>query len=108
MSQPDYETAVDGGVVYRARIEDDYDVSTLEPVIVGPDGSDPADVADDALINIDNVSVMDDGRVLCCEDADQFGRSYSNDCLYVYTPEAAPASRSTDTDDGNGAGGQGT
>ncbi|QLG50397.1 alkaline phosphatase PhoX [Natrinema halophilum] len=77
---------VDGGVVYRAELEGDFNVSTLEPVIVGPDASDPADVADDALINVDNVSVMDDGRVLCCEDADQFGRSYSNDCLYVYEP----------------------
>ncbi len=77
---------VDGGVVYRAELEPDYDVSTLEPVITGPDGTDPADVADDALINVDNVYVMDDGRVLCCEDADQLGRSYPNDCLYVYQP----------------------
>jgi secreted PhoX family phosphatase len=78
---------VDGGLVYRAEIEADYDISTLEPVIVGPDATDPADVANDALLNIDNVYVMDDGRVLCCEDADQFGRSYPNDCLYVYTPD---------------------
>ncbi|EFW92868.1 hypothetical protein ZOD2009_08359 [Haladaptatus paucihalophilus DX253] len=78
---------VDGGVVYRAELEDDYNVSTLEPVIVGPDASDPADIADDALINVDNIYVMDDGRVLCCEDADKFGRSYSNDCLYVYEPD---------------------
>jgi len=77
---------VDGGVVYRAALEADFNVSTLEPAIVGPDASDPAAVADDALINVDNVLVMDDGRVLCCEDADQFGRSYSNDCLYVYEP----------------------
>jgi secreted PhoX family phosphatase len=86
---------VDGGVVYRAELEDDYNVSTLEPVIVGPDASDPADVADDALINIDNVYVMGDGRVLCCEDADQFGRSYSNDGLYVYTPEEAAGTART-------------
>ncbi|NEU56827.1 alkaline phosphatase PhoX [Halorussus sp. MSC15.2] len=78
---------VDGGLVYRAELEDDYNISTLEPVIVGPDATDPADVANDALLNIDNVFVMDDGRVLCCEDADQYGRSFPNDCLYVYTPE---------------------
>ncbi|WP_323676309.1 alkaline phosphatase PhoX [Halorubellus sp. PRR65] len=85
---------VDGGVVYRGTLESDYDVSTLEPVITGPDASDPASVADDALVNVDNVYVMDDGRVLCCEDADQFGRSYKNDCLYVYDPAAdAPGSR---------------
>ncbi len=78
---------VDGGVVYRAELERDYNVSMLEPVIVGPDFTDsPAD-ADDALRNIDNVYVMDDGRVLCCEDG--FGgpaRSYPNDGLYVYQP----------------------
>ncbi len=78
---------VDGGMVYRAELEDEYNISTLEPVIVGPDGSDPAEVADEALLNVDNVYVMDDGRVLCCEDAAQYGRSYPNDCLYVYTPE---------------------
>jgi secreted PhoX family phosphatase len=81
---------VDGGVVYRAELEAEYDISTLEPVIVGPDASDPADVANDALLNIDNVFVMDDGQVLCCEDAEQFGRSYPNDCLYVYTPVENP------------------
>ncbi|QFU82713.1 alkaline phosphatase PhoX [Natronorubrum aibiense] len=91
---------VDGGVVYRAELESDFNVSTLEPVIVGPDASDPADVADDALINVDNVYVMDDGRVLCCEDADQFGRSYSNDCLYVYEPpeNGIPGRRPGDDD----------
>jgi len=79
---------VDGGVVYRAELEYDYDVSTLEPVIVGPDFTDPPEDADDALRNIDNVYVMDDGRVLCCEDG--FGgpaRSYPNDGLYIYDPE---------------------
>ncbi|PSP55678.1 cell surface protein [Halobacteriales archaeon QS_1_67_19] len=86
---------VDGGVVYRAELEDDFNVSTFEPVIVGPDASDPADVADDALINIDNVYVMEDGRVLCCEDADQLGRSYGNDGLYVYTPEEAAGTTQT-------------
>jgi secreted PhoX family phosphatase len=78
---------VDGGVVYRAELEPDYNVSTLEPVIVGPDFTDPPEDADDALRNVDNVYVMDDGRVLCCEDG--FGgpaRSYPNDGLYVYQP----------------------
>ncbi|ELZ89268.1 hypothetical protein C441_17294 [Haloferax sulfurifontis ATCC BAA-897] len=89
---------VDGGVVYRAELAADYNVSTLEPVIVGPDASDPAAVADDALINVDNLDVMDDGRVLCCEDADQFGRSYKNDCLYVYTPEDGDRGHGNDPD----------
>ena len=78
---------VDGGVVYRAELERDYNVSTLEPVITGPDFTDGPEDADDALRNIDNVYVMRDGRVLCCEDG--FGgpaRSYPNDGLYVYQP----------------------
>jgi len=79
---------VDGGVVYRAELEPNYNVSTLEPVITGPDFTDgPAD-ADDALRNIDNVYTMRDGRVLCCEDG--FGgpaRSYPNDGLYVFQPD---------------------
>ncbi|AKU07885.1 hypothetical protein C454_13423 [Haloferax gibbonsii ATCC 33959] len=41
---------------------------------------------------------MDDGRVLCCEDADQFGRSYKNDCLYVYTPEDDDRGHGNDPD----------
>ncbi|MFB6222367.1 MAG: alkaline phosphatase PhoX [Haloarcula sp.] len=79
---------VDGGVVYRGELEEDYNVSTLEPVIVGPDFTDEPEDADDALRNVDNVYVMDDGRVLCCEDG--FGgpaRSYPNDGLYVYEPD---------------------
>jgi secreted PhoX family phosphatase len=98
---------VDGGVVYRGELESDYNISALEPVIVGPDGTDTADVADDALINVDNVYVMEDGRVLCCEDADQFGRSYKNDCLYVYTPEEQlnqPGNGNSDGNNDNGTG----
>jgi len=77
---------VDGGIVYRAELEPDYNVSRLEPVVTGPDSTDSASVSDDAVVNVDNVYVMDDGRVLCCEDADQLGRSYPNDCMYVYQP----------------------
>ena len=89
---------VDGGVVYRAELEDDYNVSTLEPVIVGPDFTDPPADADDALRNVDNVYAMDDGRLICCEDG--FGgpaRSYPNDGLYVYDPD--PDGESGDDDD---------
>jgi len=78
---------VDGGVVYRAELEPNYNVSTLEPVITGPDFTDGPEDADDALRNIDNVYTMRDGRVICCEDG--FGgpaRSYPNDGLYVFQP----------------------
>lgn len=93
---------VDGGLVYRAELEPGFNVSTLEPVITGPDASDPANVSDDAIVNVDNVYVMDDGRVLCCEDADQLGRSYPNDCLYVYEPDVDDDDRGHGNDrDGN-------
>ncbi|MFC3957393.1 alkaline phosphatase PhoX [Halovivax cerinus] len=79
---------VDTGVVYRARLDEAYDVSRLEPVIVGPNASDPGSLQDVSLVNVDNVSVMDDGRVLCCEDKGTFGRSYPNDAMWVYQPPA--------------------
>jgi secreted PhoX family phosphatase len=91
---------VDGGVVYRGELDENYDVSTLEPVIVGPDFTDGPQAANDALRNVDNVYVMDDGRVLCCEDGfNESQRSYPNDCLYVYDPADA------DGDTGSGSSG---
>jgi len=98
---------VDGGVVYRGVLESDYNISTLEPVIVGPDFTDEPEDADDALRNVDNVSVMDDGRVLCCEDG--FGgpaRSYPNDGLYVYEPQE-PEEKTRNGNSGNGNSGNG-
>ena len=93
---------VDGGVVYRAELERDYNVSRLEPVIVGPDFTEEEAMADvdDALRNVDNVYAMDDGRVLCCEDGWRGGnRSYPNDGLYVYEPEDADHDRGHGNDD---------
>jgi len=83
---------VDGGVVYRAELEPGYDVSTLEPVVVGPDFTTEEAMADvdDSLRNVDNVYAMRDGRVLLCEDGWKGGnRSYPNDALYVYRPPTA-------------------
>jgi len=77
---------VESGVLYRAELEDGYDVSRLEPVVVGPNGSDPESLKDVSLINVDNVMMMDDGRVLLCEDKGSFGRSYPNDAMWVYEP----------------------
>jgi len=100
---------VDGGVVYRAELESDYNVSRLEPVIVGPDFTEEEAMADvdNALRNVDNVYAMGDGRVLCCEDGWRGGnRSYPNDGLYVYQPpengsEAnGPSNSSGDNDEG--------
>ncbi|NUB90754.1 DUF839 domain-containing protein [Haloterrigena sp. SYSU A121-1] len=79
---------VQTGVLYRAELEEGYDVSRLEPVVVGPNESDPQSILDESLINVDNVMVMDDGRVLLCEDKGTFGRTYENDALWVYEPPA--------------------
>ncbi|QLD89989.1 DUF839 domain-containing protein [Natronomonas salina] len=91
---------VDGGVVYRAELDEDYDVSTLEPVVVGADASDPPQVIDDVPINIDNVLVLEDGRVLLCEDASQYNRTYPNDGLWVYEPEDGDGDRGHGNDEG--------
>ncbi len=95
---------VDGGVVYRGELDLDYNVSTLEPVIVGPDFTDGPDAANDSLRNVDNVYVMDDGRVLCCEDGfAESNRSYPNDCLYVYQPNPILTAESVAVDVGGSA-----
>ena len=81
---------VDGGVVYRAELESDYNVSTLEPVIVGPDFTEEQAMTDvdNSLRNVDNVYTMRDGRVLCCEDGWRgANRSYPNDGMYVFQPQ---------------------
>ena len=96
---------VDGGVVYRGKLESDYNVSTLEPVIVGPDFTDPAEVANSALRNIDNVYAMEDGRVICCEDGfAESKRSYPNDCMYIYDPAGESGDDDDNGDDGSGSG----
>ncbi len=81
---------VDGGVVYRGVLESDYNISTLEPVIVGSDATDEPEDADDALRNVDNVYVMDDGRVLCCEDG--FGGPGVPQRLHVLYEPRSPTS----------------
>ncbi|MXR50212.1 DUF839 domain-containing protein [Halovenus sp. WSH3] len=80
---------VDGGVVYRAELDSEYNISTLEPVIVGPDFTEEQAMedVDNSLRNVDNVYTMRDGRVLCCEDGWRgANRSYPNDGMYVYEP----------------------
>jgi len=96
---------VDGGVVYRAELESDYNVSTLEPVIVGPDFTEEQAMTDvdNSLRNVDNVYTMRDGRVLCCEDGWRgANRSYPNDGMYVFQPQELVA-QSGDADDSSGS-----
>ncbi|AEH36537.1 alkaline phosphatase PhoX [Halopiger xanaduensis] len=76
------------GVVYRGELDRNYNVSTLEPVVVGPNEGDAEELMNASLINVDNLMVLDDRRVILCEDKGNFARSYTNDTLWVYEPPA--------------------
>lgn len=76
----------DCGGVYRMKLEANYDVSRIEPVVMGGtyrsslDGALRCDV--DQLSQPDNVIVMDDGRILLGEDGFQ-----ENNTLWLYNPK---------------------
>ncbi|MFB6102927.1 MAG: alkaline phosphatase PhoX [Haloplanus sp.] len=107
-----FDQAYYGGVIYRLPITEDYNLTRLEPALMGARtaGADTSDIrtdwaktnqesgvsgpitepADDTMVNPDNIFVMDDGRVLVCEDADDpvegVNRTYPQDNLWVYNP----------------------
>ena len=81
--QPDDAEAC--GAVYRAQLEPGYDISLIEPVVVGG----PYDAsAPDNTCNVDNISepdnlvVMDDGRVIVGEDTNE----HLNNFLWILQP----------------------
>lgn len=74
----------DCGGVYRMALEDDYDVSRIEPVLMGAaernvEGIEECDA--NGLSQPDNVVVMEDGRILIGEDGGQ-----ANNTLWMYNP----------------------
>ena len=73
------------GIVYRMPVEDDWDVSRIEPVIAGgtySSGScDPNRIA-----GPDNLAVLDDGRVLVAEDTGK----HDNNMLWLWEPPVEP------------------
>jgi len=75
----------DCGGVYRMPLDAGYDVSRIEPVVMGStmrsgvSGSEKCDV--DSMAQPDNVIVMDDGRIVVGEDGSQ-----TNNALWLYTP----------------------
>ena len=75
----------DCGGVYRARLGENYDISRIEPVVMGATyrssltGAERCDV--DQLSQPDNVVVMNDGRILIGEDGFQ-----ENNTLWMYKP----------------------
>jgi len=76
----------DCGGVYRAKLEDGYDLARIEPVIMGGTyrssltGAERCDV--EQLSQPDNVIVMRDGRILIGEDGFQ-----ENNTLWMYDPK---------------------
>lgn len=75
----------DCGGVYRARLEAGYNISRIEPVVMGGTyrssltGAERCDV--NQLSQPDNVIVMNDGRILIGEDGFQ-----ENNTLWMYEP----------------------
>ncbi len=73
------------GVVYRMRLEEDYAVSRMEPVLAGgPYHPDSRDYSCDAnnVANPDNIVVLDDGRVVIGEDSSH----HRNNMVWVFDP----------------------
>ena len=75
----------DCGGVYRAKLEEGYNISRIEPVVMGGTyrsrltGAERCDV--EQLSQPDNVVVMNDGRILIGEDCFQ-----ENNTLWMYEP----------------------
>jgi secreted PhoX family phosphatase len=76
----------DCGGVYRAKLEANYDISRIEPVVMGStyrsslSGAERCDVHQ--LSQPDNVIVMRDGRIIIGEDGFQ-----ENNTLWLYDPK---------------------
>ena len=76
------------GVVYRFGLESDYNVSRMDPVIVGGEYNSAGDAngnrcAVDGISNPDNLIVLDDGRVLVGEDTS----NHTNNTLWIHNPK---------------------
>lgn len=73
------------GIVYRFPLEADYNVSRMEPVVIGGayDGASTTDRCDsNSIAQPDNVLVLDDGSVLIGEDTS----NHKNNMMWLYRP----------------------
>ena len=73
------------GIVYRFPLETDYNVSRMEPVVIGGayDGASTTDRCDsNSIAQPDNVLVLDDGSVLIGEDSS----NHKNNMMWLYRP----------------------
>jgi len=73
------------GIVYRFPLEADYNVSRMEPVVIGGayDGASTTDRCDsNSIAQPDNVLVLDDGSVLIGEDTS----NHKNNMMWLFRP----------------------
>ena len=76
------------GAVYRFGLHSDYNVTRMEPVVVGgaynSEGDAHGNKCDvNGISNPDNLLVMDDGRVMIGEDTSK----HINNALWIYNPK---------------------
>jgi hypothetical protein len=75
------------GIVYRMKLDADYNVTHMVPAIAGGpyDGERAVNqCATESISNPDNLVVMKDGRVIVGEDTGE----HENNALWIYDPEA--------------------
>ena len=76
------------GIVYRFTLEEDFNVSRMEPAVAGGPydaGATGDKCSVDNIAQPDNVFVMDDGRLLIGEDSS----NHINNMLWLYNPDVA-------------------
>lgn len=73
------------GAVYRFGVNSDFNVTRMDPVVVGGDYDTDAlnRCPIDGIANPDNLVVLDDGRVIIGEDTSK----HVNNMMWVYNPE---------------------
>lgn len=74
------------GIVYRLGLHADYNVSRMDPVVVGgayDSTSTTNKCSVDGIAQPDNIVVLDDGRVLIGEDTS----NHKNNMLWIYNPQ---------------------
>lgn len=75
------------GVVYKMKLEADYDVLRMEPAVVGGPYDSAASVNQcnvNSISNPDNLVILNDGRVIIGEDTGK----HENNMMWVYNPES--------------------